>query len=30
VALVTSKNMAQPEMQELLNPPLEKFLGTGN
>ena len=30
VALVTSKNMAQPEMQELLNPPLEKYLGTGN
>ncbi|GIT78074.1 MAG: hypothetical protein Ct9H300mP32_4560 [Verrucomicrobiota bacterium] len=30
VALVTSENMAQPEMQELLNPPLEKYLGTGN
>ncbi len=30
VVLVTSDNMAQPEMQELLNPPLEKYLGTGN
>ena len=30
VALITGENMAQPQMQELLNPPLEKYLGTGN
>ena len=30
VALITSENMAHPDMQELLNPPLEKYLGTGN
>jgi ribose transport system substrate-binding protein len=30
VELVTRENLAQPEMQELLNPPLEKYLGTGN
>ena len=30
VALVTRENMAQPDMQELLNPPLEKYLGIGN
>ena len=30
VALVTRENMAQPDMRELLNPPLEKYLGTGN
>jgi ribose transport system substrate-binding protein len=30
VALVTRENMAQPDMQELLNPPLEKYLATGN
>ena len=27
VALVTKANMAQPEMAELLNPPLKKYLG---
>jgi len=30
VALVTSENMVHQEMQALLNPPLEKYLGTGN
>jgi len=30
VALITSENMTEPDMQELLNPPLEKYLGTGN
>ena len=30
VALITSENMSEPDMQELLNPPLEKYLGTGN
>jgi len=30
VVLVTRDNMAQPDMQALLNPPLEKYLGTGN
>ena len=30
VVLVTRDNMAQPDMQVLLNPPLEKYLGTGN
>ena len=30
VALITGENMAQPQMQELLNPPLERYLGTGN
>ena len=30
VVLVTSENMAEPDVQELLNPPLEKYLGTGN
>jgi ribose transport system substrate-binding protein len=27
VALVTKENMAQPDMAELLNPPLKKYLG---
>ena len=30
VVLITRDNMAQPDMQALLNPPLEKYLGTGN
>jgi len=30
VVLVTRDNMAKPDMQALLNPPLEKYLGTGN
>jgi ribose transport system substrate-binding protein len=30
VALVTRDNMAQPDMQALLDPPLEKYLGSGN
>jgi ABC-type sugar transport system substrate-binding protein len=30
VALITSENMTEPDMRELLNPPLEKYLGTGN
>jgi ribose transport system substrate-binding protein len=30
VELVTRENMAEPDMQQLLNPPLEKYLGTGN
>ena len=30
VVLVTRDNMAEPEMQALLSPPLEKYLGNGN
>ena len=30
VAMVTKANMSESEMQELLNPPLEKYLGSGN
>ena len=30
VVLVTRENMTEPDMQALLNPPLEKYLGTGN
>ena len=30
VAMVTKENMGEPEIQELLNPPLEKYLGEGN
>jgi ribose transport system substrate-binding protein len=30
VSLITSENMTDPDMQELLNPPLEKYLGSGN
>ena len=30
VAMVTKANMSKSEMQELLNPPLEKYLGSGN
>ncbi len=27
VTMVTKENMEQPEIKELLNPPLEKYLG---
>ena len=30
VAMVTKENMGEPEIQELLNPPLEEYLGEGN
>ena len=30
VAMVTKDNMSESEMQELLNPPIEKYLGAGN
>ena len=30
VAMVTKGNMGEPEIQELLNPPLEEYLGEGN
>jgi len=30
VAMVTKENMSEPDIQELLNPPLEKYLDTGN
>tara|TARA_B100000475_G_scaffold2797_2_gene2435 strand:+ start:437 stop:1447 length:1011 start_codon:yes stop_codon:yes gene_type:complete len=30
VAMVTKANMSESEMLELLNPPLEKYLGSGN
>jgi len=28
--MVTKENMSAPDIQELLNPPLEKYLDTGN
>jgi len=28
--MVTKENMGEPEIQELLNPPLEEYLGEGN
>jgi ribose transport system substrate-binding protein len=30
VAMVTKDNMSESEMQELLNPPIDKYLGAGN
>ena len=30
VAMVTQENMGKPEILELLNPPLEKYLGSSN
>ena len=30
VAMVTKENMGEPEIQELLNPPLKEYLGEGN
>jgi len=30
VSMVTKENMDKLEIQELLNPPIEEYLGTGN